>query len=868
MGNIIKQKIQLTTVKAIKYSIENPKKVMWIMIAFMAACAAFVPMIKIDTDPENMLAKTEEVRVRHDELKEKFNMHDMIVIGVVNDDHPEGVFNQSALSEIYDLSKYAYDLRTKNEETGEYEGVIQRDVMTPTNMDYVESDGEGRLKFDWLMKAPPQSEKEATDIKRRLMENELFYNTVISEDGKAIALYLPITSKDKSYDISSQLKEKIATFSGENDYHITGLPVAEDTFGIEMFIQMAISAPAAMLLIFILMMLFFRKLRLVLSPLIVAMVSVICTMGLLIGTGNTVHIMSSMIPIFIMPIAVLDSVHILSEFYDRYQLTGDRKATLYAVMKELFRPMLFTSLTSAAGFASLAITPIPPVQVFGIFIGFGIILAWFLTMTFIPAYIMMTSEESLANFGQKKESHGEGALGKTLSFFQQLTLKKPALVVGTIALLTAAAAYGVSMININDNPVKWFTKSHPIRVADKELNSHFGGTYMAFLSLEADGEEAFSIANIRDKAINISAPVDGDLQKIVLETIESFSPKSTDDPYDELSEAFLDIADEYADNEKAYVYFEQVSDMISVATIEAKQTFKRPEMLNYLLSLEDHLYKVGNVGKSSSIAKMVRNVNKELHNGNEDYNVIPDDVMGVGQCLLSYQNSHLPERLRHFVSNDYKSINLWLQLKSGDNQDMEKTVAAVEDYLSTNPPPAMVTKDWFGLTYINVIWQKKMVEGMMEAFLGSFLVVFLMMTFLFRSVIWAFLCMIPLSLTILIIYGVIGWIGKDYDMPVAVLSSLALGLAVDFAIHFLVRARKGLQDTGSWAETSKIMFGEPSNAIVRNMIVIAVGFLPLLLATLIPYRTVGIILASILFLSGVITLLVLPSLIKLFKLKK
>ena len=199
---------------------------------------------------------------------------------------------------------------------------------------------------------------------------------------------------------------------------------------------------------------------------------------------------------------------------------------------------------------------------------------------------------------------------------------------------------------------------------------------------------------------------------------------------------------------------------------------------------------------------------------------------------------------------------------------MEATIAAVDKFMIDNPPPANITKDWFGLTYINVVWQKKMVAGMMEAFLGSFLVVFLMMAFLFRSLIWAFLCMIPLSLTILIIYGVIGWIGKDYDMPVAVLSSLALGLAVDFAIHFLVRARTSLQETGRWSETSKMMFGEPSRAIIRNMIVIAVGFLPLLLATLIPYRTVGVILAAILFLSGVITLLLLPSLIKVMGLKK
>ena len=53
-------------------------------------------------------------------------------------------------------------------------------------------------------------------------------------------------------------------------------------------------------------------------------------------------------------------------------------------MRELFRPMLFTSLTSAAGFASLLLAPIPPVRVFGAFVAFGILAAWFLTMTVVP----------------------------------------------------------------------------------------------------------------------------------------------------------------------------------------------------------------------------------------------------------------------------------------------------------------------------------------------------------------------------------------------------------------------------------------------------------------------------------------------------
>jgi predicted RND superfamily exporter protein len=62
-------------------------------------------------------------------------------------------------------------------------------------------------------------------------------------------------------------------------------------------------------------------------------------MGLLTGTGFTLHIM---IPIFLMPIAVLDSIHILSEFFEKYPDTQDKKATLRSIYKELATPISFT----------------------------------------------------------------------------------------------------------------------------------------------------------------------------------------------------------------------------------------------------------------------------------------------------------------------------------------------------------------------------------------------------------------------------------------------------------------------------------------------------------------------------------------------
>ena len=867
----------------LSFSINKPKAIVAIVLSITVILLLFIPQIKIDTDPENMLSENESVRIIHNQLKERYNMHDIIVMGIINEKHPNGVFNKASLTKIHDISEYIYSLQvveeskdTSTESTAEddlskenivtYTGVIKRDVMAPSNIDHIEPIGPGILKFDWLMATAPETDEEALEIKDKLMSNNMFKNTIVSEDGKAICLYIPISSKDISYEISTKLQEKVAAYEGDDKFHITGLPVAEDTFGTEMFIQMGITAPVAMLCIFLLMLFFFKKLKLILSPMIVAMVSVICTMGLLIATGNTVHIMSSMIPIFIMPIAVLDSIHILSEFFDKYPEIKDRKETLKKVMKELFRPMLFTSLTSAAGFASLALTPIPPVQVFGIFVGFGILFAWLLTICFIPAYIMLMSEKSLENFGVKQDGNKNRMINVLQSWSRGTRLHSKKILLGSFVLF-GLALYGISLIQINDNPVKWFTSDHPIREADRELNKHFGGTYMAYLSLTNDSEKTKTAQEVQSEIQSISNQyfaVSDTLQpyKEQMDSlIQSLDPSLEEASiYTELTNELYDKID-YSETDAEAELWEELTGKVELQALASTQIFKQPEVLDYTLKLEDHLLKEGGVGKINSLTKLIKKINKELHEGDSDSHKLPESFSGVGQCIISYQNSHLPERLRHCVDTDFQGLNLWLQLKSGDNKDMEKTIAAVDTFFKENPPPQNLKYEWFGLTYINVIWQQKMVNGMLNAFLGSFIIVFLMMTLLFRSVKWAFLCMLPLTLTIAIIYGVIGFIGKDYDMPVAVLSSLALGLAIDFSIHFLVRSREAIKKTGDWKEASKIMFGEPSRAITRNVIVIAIGFLPLLLSNLMPYKTVGILLASILALSGIITLLLLPAMI-------
>jgi len=124
--------------------------------------------------------------------------------------------------------------------------------------------------------------------------------------------------------------------------------------------------------------------------------------------------------------------------------------------------------------------------------------------------------------------------------------------------------------------------------------------------------------------------------------------------------------------------------------------------------------------------------------------------------------------------------------------------------------------------------------------------------------------MVPLTVTIVFIYSLLGFTGKNYDMPVAVLSALTLGLSVDFAIHFLQRAREIYKVKGDWNATAEEMFKEPARAILKNALIISIGFLPLLAAPLVPYKTVGVFMFLIMLASSVGTLLLLPAIISAF----
>ncbi len=833
----------------IHFATGRPRVVYLVTLLLVGLLAAQIPRIVIDNDPENMLAADQPQRVFHNQIEQRFELHDVIVVGMVNDSDPAGIYNPDSLAALQRLSSEVLAM----------DGVVAPDVMSLAVADNISQGEAGQIRFEWLMKQAPTTREAAADLRARIDRLPLLLDTLVSADGRAAAIYVPIVSKDLSYPLSREILAVTETLGVDDEFYVTGLPVAEDTFGHEMFVQMAISAPLAGLMIFLLMWYFFRSVVLVLAPMIVAMVTVIVTMGLLIGTGFTVHIMSSMIPIFLMPIAVVDSVHIMSEFADRYDGKRAASEVIADVVGHLFRPMLFTSLTTTVGFASLLLTPIPPVQVFGAFVAVGVMLAFIATIVFIPAYVVRLEPRRLEVLKVHKAGDEANApLARTLRKAGRFAFGHGRLIAGAAVLLLAVSVAGILHIEINDNPVRWFKESHRIRVADTVLNQHFAGTYDAFLVL--DFEPSAQTADLLQQAQVLlrrasAAGADVSQARQVLD-----SGGNDGAFFGQLVAAVDDAL--FVAPAAAAAPLEALLELAADAQTESKY-FQRPDALALIESLQAALIDSGGVGKTNALPDVVKVVNRELHGGDAAAYVVPDSVPGVAQSLLQYQSSHRPQDLWHMVTPDYRSTAIWVQLKSGDNRDMSRVIAVIDDYLAAHPLPAGVSARWAGKTYINVVWQSEMVAGMLTSLLGAFVVVFVMMSLLFRSLRFGLLAMLPLTVTIVGVYGLVGWMGKDYDMPIAVLSSLTLGLSVDFAIHFLERMRELYGRHGDWREAARLVFEEPARAITRNAVVIALGFTPLFLAPLVPYVTVGAFMAAIMILSGLATLMLLPAVISL-----
>ena len=298
---------------------------------------------------------------------------------------------------------------------------------------------------------------------------------------------------------------------------------------------------------------------------------------------------------------------------------------------------------------------------------------------------------------------------------------------------------------------------------------------------------------------------------------------------------------------------------------------KDPAVLRAIADIQQDLAARHITGTSLSIADYLKRINRVLNDDQPSAEVLPTDAAMAGQYLMAFSMGARPSDLNRVVDPEYQRANVLLQLRSGDAHAMQQVEDRIQQLAGERHWPFQIAAA--GPGHFNLVWNHEVLRDMMAGFAIALVVVFCVLTADFRSVKWALVAYLPLLLTVLLIFGTLGWIGKTIDMPVAVLSCLSLGMAVDFAIHFVTRYRQRRESVGApdsddaqRVSTLQWVIQWPGKGIVRNALMFAVAFAVMLFAPLTPYITVGAFIVSMMTLSALASLTLLPSLIRLFRL--
>ncbi|MBZ0097024.1 MAG: MMPL family transporter [Sulfuricella sp.] len=294
---------------------------------------------------------------------------------------------------------------------------------------------------------------------------------------------------------------------------------------------------------------------------------------------------------------------------------------------------------------------------------------------------------------------------------------------------------------------------------------------------------------------------------------------------------------------------------------------KRPDAMRWLEGLQRHLETLPVVGKTFSVADYVKRINRVLHDDDPKFDVVPETQDTVGQYLFLFSMSAKPSDLDNVVDSGFQKANLWVQLKTWDAEAMRQVIQAADSYQKTHS--LAVTVKPAGIAYFNLIWNDEVLGDLVLGLGLALVAVFLILALDFRSAKWALVAYVPLLFTILLIYGVVGFVGKDFDMPLSVMSTLSLGMAVDFSIHFISRFRQRLVESGGATSEAAVReallwtAARPGKGILRNALLFAAAFSVMLFAPLTPYMAVGAFIVSMMLLSALFTILYLPALVML-----
>ena len=460
--------------------VARPWTVIALSAVFVFASGAFLPSMVMDTRSDAFIDVDEPALVYREKVEELFGLADPIVIAVTNDS-PAGIYNPDSLRLVQELTEAVQALTNVDPE---------RVVSLATESNIVGTDD--GMEIEDFFDTPPTTDERVQWIKNAIDNFPLYQGNLVARDHSATLIVAELIDEFEADVTYNQILElsRAATLGPNDEVHVAGEGAIAGYLSVYIDADAQKLNPLAAVVITIVLFLAFFTLRGAVLPNVVVLGTVASTFGLMAAFGVPFFVITNGLTVSLIAMAVADSIHIFSQYYIERQRDdqASQQTLVVRALMAMWWPITLTTITTAGGFLSLYPTSsMPPIQYFGLFGGIGVGLAWFFSVTLLPAALSVMKRKDSRMFVARAESNDWASA--LMLRVGRVVLDNPKTVVALGVLVAAFGLTGAMRVTVEEVRIANFQTDEPIYLADTAMNASMDGVYHLDVLVETDAYE-------------------------------------------------------------------------------------------------------------------------------------------------------------------------------------------------------------------------------------------------------------------------------------------------------------------------------------------------------------------------------------------
>ncbi|MEW8500103.1 MAG: MMPL family transporter, partial [Candidatus Thiodiazotropha taylori] len=344
-------------------------------------------------------------------------------------------------------------------------------------------EGDDLIVEDLVLDPTSLSDEELAAKQQIATNDPLLRNRLISPSahttGVNVTVQLPGKKLTEVPEVAAKVQEMAKNLEAsypDIKVHLTGMVIMNNAFPTASQDDMKSLYPIMFGAVILVLVLMLRSIPGTISTLIIIVLMIIATMGLTGWLGIKMSPPTTTVPIVIMTLAIADCVHILVNFL-HFMREGEAK---YQAMMESLRinlqPIFLTTLTTAIGFLSLNFSDAPPFRDLGNMAAMGVVLAFLLSITFLPAMMMLLPVKALSG-----DTMGSLAMVR----FAEFVIRNKKQLLWGMGILILFLIAQIPSNRLDDRFVEYFDETIDFRQDTDFATENLTGIYLIEYSLES-----------------------------------------------------------------------------------------------------------------------------------------------------------------------------------------------------------------------------------------------------------------------------------------------------------------------------------------------------------------------------------------------